>query len=129
MGARGAFVDIDCSNFSFVEGGQRYKAIGELSSNFNVKVIMQDYLSVRAPKYSHTADRIYAVIQKGRLKYIAYYDENHAQTVIIDLDHTHKGIIPHKHFYMNHYKNLPRVSPNADELSMIKIIKKEFHLL
>lgn len=37
MGSRGAFVDVDAGNFSFNDGGQHYKSIGELSSDPNVK--------------------------------------------------------------------------------------------
>ena len=105
MGSRGAFINVNINNFSFTEGGQHYKTLGVLSNNSNVKVIVQDSNNVKAPEYSHTANRIYAVIKKGELKHLAYYDENHKQAISIDFSHAHKGIQPHRHIYLSHNKN------------------------
>ena len=129
MGSRGAFVDVNKGDFSFVLGGQHYKTIGELSSNPNVKIIIQDYSSVKAPEYSHTPNRIYAVVQEGRLKHLAYYDENHMQAVLIDLGHRHGKVKPHRHFYMNHDPNLPGVPVTREDMILINKIKKEFDLI
>ncbi|MGN0554154.1 MAG: hypothetical protein ACI4I1_12280 [Oscillospiraceae bacterium] len=82
--------------------------------------------NVKAPEYSHTPGRIYAVVKEGILKHLAYYDENHNQTVSIDLAHEHNGVKPHRHVYLQHNKNDPGVPPTDAEL---KLIKKEFNLL
>ncbi len=129
MGSRGAFEDVNMGNFSFKEGGQHYFSIGSLSSDSNVKVIVQDAKRVKAPEYSHTPGRIYAVVKDGRLKHLAYYDENHMQAVSIDFDHEHDGVQPHRHVYLSHNKNDPGVPPTAEEQILIQKIKKEFHLL
>lgn len=128
MGSRGAFVDVNTGNFSFKEGGQHYKSIGVLSNNPNVKVIIQDSSNVKAPEFSHTAGRIYAIVKEGMLKHVAYYDENHKQAVSIDLAHPHKGVQPHRHVYLSHDKNSPGVPPTDAEAKLIKQIKKEFKL-
>lgn len=128
MGSRGSFINVDLGNFSFKEGGQHYKSIGTLSTDSNVKIIIQDSNNVKAPEYSHTAGRIYAVVKDGQLKHVAYYDENHKQSVSIDLAHPHKGIQPHRHVYMDHDKNSPGVPPTTEETALIKRIKKEYHL-
>lgn len=128
MGSRGAFENVDLGNFSFKEGGQHYKSIGTLSSDSNVKIIIQDSNNVKAPEYSHTAGRIYAVVKDGQLKHIAYYDENHKQAVSIDLAHPHKGVQPHRHVYLSHGKNEPGIPPTPAESQLIKKIKKEYHL-
>ena len=128
MGSRGAFVDVTKGVFDFVEGGQHYKSLGTLSSNSNVKVIIQDSNAVKAPEYSHTAERIYAVVKNGELKHLAYYDEAHKQAVSIDFTHGHKGVQPHRHVYLSHNKNDPGIPPTTDESALIKKIKKEFHL-
>lgn len=128
MGSRGAFVDVNTGNFSFKEGGQHYKSIGVLSNNPNVKIIVQDSSNVKAPEYSHTAGRIYAVVKDGALKHVAYYDENHKQAVSIDLAHPHKGVQPHRHVYLSHDKNSPGIPPTSTESKLIKQIKKEFKL-
>ncbi|MCR4682318.1 MAG: hypothetical protein K5647_03185 [Clostridiales bacterium] len=127
MGSRGAFVDVS-SNFTFAKGGQHYKSIGELSSDPNVKVIIQDSTNVKAPEYSHTAGRIYAIVKAGVLKHLAYYDENHQQAVSIDFAHAHNGVQPHRHVYMSHNKTDAGVPPTSSEKLLIRKIKKEFHL-
>ena len=128
MGSRGAFVDVDRGNFSFVSSGQSYFSVGELSTNSNVKVIIQDSNAVKAPEYSHTANRIYAVVKNGELKHLAYYDSAHMQAVSIDLAHEHKGVKPHRHVYLSHHKNDPGIPPTTEESALIRAIKKEFHL-
>ena len=128
MGSRGAFVNIDIGNYDFIEGGQHYYSLGLLSSNPNVKVIIQDSNNVKAPEYSHTAGRIYAIVKAGVLKHLAYYDENHKQAVCIDLTHPHKGIMPHRHVYLDHGRSTPGIPPFPSEIELIEKIKKEFHL-
>ena len=128
MGSRGAFINVDLGDFTFKEGGQHYKSLGTLSSDNNVKVIIQDSNNVKAPEFSHTEGRIYAIVKDGQLKHLAYYDKEHKQAVSIDLAHPHKGVQPHRHEYLNHDKNSPGVPPTPEEEALIKKIKKEFHL-
>ena len=128
MGSRGAFVDVNTGDFTFKVGGQHYKSIGGLSTDPNVKDIVQDSTNVKAPEFSHTLGRIYAVVKDGALKHLAYYDEAHKQAVSIDLSHAHNGVQPHRHVYMSHNKNDPGVPSTAAEKKMIKKIKREFHL-
>ena len=125
MGARGAFVDVNMDDFTFVAGGQQYQTIG---MSGEVKVLIQTKGSVKAPEFSHTANRVYAVIQDGKLKHVAYYDDKHKQAVSIDLLHEHKGVRPHRHEYMSHNKNNPGVPPTAAEMALIRRIKKEYGL-
>lgn len=129
MGSRGAFVDVNVGDFAFKEGGQHYKSLGILKENPNVKIIIQDSNNVKAPEFSHTPGRIYAVVKDGRLKHLAYYDENHNQAVSIDFEHEHKGVKPHRHEYLNHDKNASGVPPTQAEKELIKKIKKEFKLI
>ena len=84
MGSRGAFEDVNSGNFSFVDGGQHYMSLGSLSNDPNVKVLIQDSSNVKAPEFSHTPGRIYAIVKEGVLKHLAYYDEDHKQAVSID---------------------------------------------
>ena len=128
MGSRGAFVDVSSGNFTFNVGGQHYKSLGTLKSNSNVKVIVQDSDNVKAPEYSHTAGRIYAIVKDGVLKHLAYYDENHKQAVSIDFAHAHNGVQPHRHVYLSHNKNDPGVPPTAAEKRLIRKIKREYRL-
>lgn len=128
MGSRGAFADVDKGDFTFKAGGQLYNSIGSLKGNPNVKILVQNTSNVKAPEYSHTAGRVYAIVKDGYLKHLAFYDENHKQAVSIDLLHPHRGVMPHRHSYLNHDKNAPGVSPTKKEWEVINAIKKEFHL-
>ena len=94
MGSRGAFENVDLGNFHFKEGGQNYHSVGEVDG---IQVIIQDSGSVKAPEFSHTANRSYAIVQNGKLKHLTFYDETHSQVVSIDLMHQHHGLMPHKH--------------------------------
>lgn len=125
MGARGAFVDVNMDDFTFVEGGQQYQSIG---MSGEVKVLIQTKGGVKAPEFSHTPNRVYAVVQDGKLKHIAYYDDKHKQAVSIDLLHEHKGVKPHRHEYMSHNKNDPGIPPTDAEMALIRRIKKEYGL-
>ena len=62
----------DLGNFHFKEGGQNYHSVGEVDE---IQVIIQDSGSVKAPEYSHTANRSYAIVQNGKLKHITFYDD------------------------------------------------------
>ena len=125
MGARGAFVDVNIEDFTFVEGGQQYQSIG---MSGEVKVLIQTKGGVKAPEFSHTPNRVYAVVQDGKLKHIAYYDDKHKQAVSIDLLHEHKGVKPHRHEYMSHNKNDPGIPSTPAEMALIRRIKKEYGL-
>lgn len=128
MGSRGAFVDVSSGNFSFVEGGQRYFAVGTLSTDSNIKVLVQKTGAVKAPEYSHTADRVYAVVQNGMLKHVSFYDEHHNQTKSIDLLHEHgkDRVKPHIHYNLDHSDD--GISISDSDRALIYRIKKEFHL-
>lgn len=84
----------DLGNFHFKEGGQNYHSVGEVDE---IQVIIQDSGSVKAPEYSHTANRSYAIVQNGKLKHLTFYDETHSQVVSIDLMHQHHGLYLLRH--------------------------------
>lgn len=125
MGSRGAFINVDMGNFTFKEGGQIYNTIGTLSSNPNVKVLVQTKGAVKAPEFSHTSDRIYAIVQNGRLKHVTYYDNKNNQAVSIDLTISHDKMLPHKHLYLDHTTAYPI---SEQDRKIIEKIKKEYHL-
>lgn len=134
MGSRGAFINVNLGDFHFKtdsDGNEihEYYSLGTLSSNPNVKVIMQKEGSVSAPEFSHTPGRIYATVQDGKLKHLSYYDENHNQSVSIDFKHAHHGLKPHAHYGINdHNPNSPAKPPTKEQLALANKIKKEFHL-
>ena len=123
MGSRGAFENVEQGNFNFIEGGQTYRSIGEVDG---AKVLVKTSGSVKAPEYSHTANRIYAIVQNGSLKHLSYYDENHKQAVSIDLMHPHHGIQPHKHIYLDHSdKGIPITQ---EEQALVDKIRRRYNL-
>lgn len=100
MDGRGDFVDVNTNNFAFVEGGQTYFAIGMIDDT--IKVLERPNISVKAPEMSHTENRIYAIVQKGKLKHIAFYDDNHEMIRCIDFEHFHDNLKPHVHYDIKH---------------------------
>lgn len=134
MGSRGAFVDVNLGDFRFKKDNDdndvhEYYSLGELSSDPNIKVIMQIEGSVSAPEYSHTANRIYATVQNGKLKHLSYYDENHNQSISIDFEHPHHGVKPHVHYGISdHDPNALGRKPTKEQLALANKIKKEFNL-
>ena len=123
MGSRGAFQDVNNGNFNFVEGGQTYHSIGEVDG---VKVLVKTSGSVKAPEYSHTDNREYAIVQNGMLKHLTFYDENHKQTVSIDLAHSHNGLQPHKHLNLNH--NDKGIAITKEEQALVDKICRRYNL-
>ena len=123
MGSRGAFISVDRGDFNFVENGKRYETIGEIDE---VKVIIKPEGSVKAPEFSHTSNRIYAIIQKGELKHLAFYNENHKQIKCIDFGHRHgtNKVKPHVHFNLVHDNNELGTPPSKSDWELINRIKK-----
>lgn len=81
--------------------------------------------SVKAPEFSHTEGRVYAIVQEGRLKHVTYYDEKHNQAVSIDLTIPHDSKLPHKHLYLDH---TTAYDISDDEQELIDKIRKEYKL-
>lgn len=124
MGSRGAFIDVNRGNFSFAENGQHYETIGEITG---IQILKQTFGAVKAPEYSHSSNRIYAVIQNEKIKHLTFYDENHKQVKSIDFGHTHgeNKVIPHVHYNLMHNKNEVGTPPSAADWQLIIKIKKK----
>ena len=118
MGGRGSFINADSGNFAFREGGQTYFAIGSIGDE--IKVLERRGTSVKAPEISHSANRIYAIIQKGELKHIAFYNENHDQVKCIDFQHSHGEIKPHVHHDLYHKGVVTEM--NDDEKNIFNLV-------
>lgn len=128
MGSRGAFVNVSIGDFRFNIGTgqnqQTYKTIGVIDE---VQVIVQDKgQSVKAPDYSHTANRTYAVIQNGKLKHLAFYDENHNLVWVIDFGHMHNEKKPHVHYDKEH--KLSSGVPTDDDWKIIKKFLRRYNV-
>lgn len=119
MGGRGSFVNVNTGNFAFVDGGQTYFDIGTIGDN--IKILERPGKSVKAPEVSHTENRVYAIVQKGELKHIAFYDKNHNQVKSIDFMHEHgwNHEKPHVHFNLQHIKNEAGTRPSKNDWEII----------
>lgn len=123
MGSRSSFKDVSAKDLRFTEGGKTYRSVGEIDG---IKILIKEKGSVKAPEFSHTKNRIYGIVQNGALKHLAFYDENNRQSAVIDLQHKHGGLQPHKHLYLEHSdKGIPIT---ATEKKLIEKIKKECKL-
>ena len=125
MGSRGAFVNTDFGDFRFKSNGQTFQMLGWVG---DVKVIQRaNGLSVKAPEISHTANRIYAVVHDGRLKHIAFYDENHRQIKCIDVMHPHKQYDLHYHVNLNHSDD-HTFPATQNDIDLVNKIRKELNI-
>lgn len=126
MGGRGVFKNINTGDFSFVEGGQIYHTVG---FDDGIKYLIQEegHTGQKVPDYSHTADRIYVLLSKGKVKSIGIY-ENHVKVKSIDLLHTHyeptlgKTLEWHWHPDLEH--KLPARELSNDDTKLVKKILK-----
>lgn len=120
MGSRGAFVNVNSGNFSFVENGQRYSTIGQID---DIQILsMGATKNVKAPEYSHSSNRVYVTMKDGKIKHISFYDDNHKQIKVIDFEHSHHGIKPHIHYNLDHTDK--GISLSQADLDLIKKIKR-----
>ncbi|MDD4065814.1 MAG: hypothetical protein WC196_05030 [Bacilli bacterium] len=100
--------------------GETYVSIGMVDG---IKVIERmSGLSVSAPEYSHSPNRTYAIMQEGKLKYLAFYDSHHKQVKVIDFMHKHFGICPHVHYNLDHSDK--GITPSEDDWTLIRKLKK-----
>lgn len=86
----------------------------------NIKVLERPNKSVKAPEMSHTENRIYAVLQKGELKHIAFYDDKHQLVKSIDFLHSHDGKQPHVHYDVYH-KGTVTSPTSSDKIVIDKV--------
>lgn len=124
MGGRGSFVNVNNNDFSFTENGQTYFTIGEVG---DVQVLVrQRPFSVKAPEFSHSESRIYAIVQKNEIKCIAYYGEDHKQKRLVEFNHEHgkNRVKPHVHFNMIHDNNEPGTPADEKDLEYFNKITK-----
>lgn len=124
MGGRGQFVNVVTGDFSFIDNGQTFIKVGEIDGVHIL--IRQAPYSVKAPEYSHTENRIYAISQDGKLKHLAYYDKNHKQIRCVDFEHEHgkNKLKPHVHENMIHNKDENGIPPNEKDMIIAKKIMK-----
>ena len=122
MGGRGAFKNVASKDFAFVENGQTYIKVGEVDG---VELLVRKgNLSVKAPEYSHSANKVYATLQNGQLKHLSFYDENHQQYKTIDFMHEHgtDHVKPHVHYNMQHIKDEKGTAPSSTDFEIINKI-------
>lgn len=125
MGGRGSFLNISSNDFTFTEQGQTYHSLGFVD---NVEILIRNPgMSVKAPEYSHSPNRVYAIIQNGCLKHLTYYDGNHRQVASIDFLHFHDGLKPHKHLFMDH--STPALPITEEELNLSNKIRRKYNLV
>lgn len=83
--------------------------------------------SVTSPRETRTQGRVYVTVSsKGKLKSITFYRKDGRKRIQIDLDHKHKGEIPHKHIGYNHGKDGKMSIADKLLVERVKKIWKEY---
>ena len=67
------------------------------------------------------------VMEEGSLKVVRASFDDHKQKVCVDFQHKHCGLIPHKHYNIDHSDN--GIPPSKEELELADKIRKKFNLI
>ena len=71
----------------------------------NVRFLKTNAPNAQTPIFSHTPGRVYAIIDKGKVKDIGIYGKNHVNKTVIHLSNTKHGI--HEHQGIKHVGHDP----------------------
>ena len=75
--------------------GTEYKTLLKVG---NIKFVTKTSKESEELFETMTKNRIYVTVNaKGVLKSIVYFDKDNKRNKVIDLEHKHKGLIPHTH--------------------------------
>jgi len=126
MRSRGAFINIENDDFSFVVNGQKYHSL-YFDVKRNIKYLIQTEGSNKVPDYSHSPNRIYALIQNGKAKSIWIY-EDHVKKVSIDLNHKHKnkdGKLLDKHVHVDLFHQEDARTLSQYEEDLVELVEEQ----
>ena len=86
--------------------------------------MVQPVGSVKVPDYSHSPNRIYVIIQFGRVKSIGIYS-NHIKVKSIDLLHTHvnsNGELLHEHYHTDLFHKNDAFPLTDEEWKLVNLV-------
>lgn len=115
MGGRGASSGMSRYGNPY---GSQYHALLAVG---NVKYIEKNSKSSETLMETMTRGRVYAVIDRGEVKSIVYFDNENKRSKQIDLA-DHRGLSPHIHVGYLHNENSPNGQPirlSAEERAMV----------
>lgn len=115
MGGRGASSGTSRAGNPY---GSQYRS---LLTAGNVKYVAKNSKSSETLMETMTHGRVYAIVDRGEVKSIAYFDNENKRSKQIDLA-DHHGISPHTHVGYLHNENSPNGKPihlSAEERSMV----------
>lgn len=115
MGGRGASSGI--SKYGNAYGSQYHS----LLTVGNVKYVQKNSKSAETLMETMTSGRVYAVVDRGEVKSIVYFDNQNKRSKQIDLT-DHHGISPHTHIGYLHNEDSPNGKPvrlSIDERKMV----------
>ena len=122
MGGRGASSGISKKGNPY---GSQYRTVAKGS---NIKIVEATDDNVESLLETMTRGRVYGLVNsKGNLGTIVYFDNDGKRTKRIDLDHSHKKMMPHtQHGYLNEgydgKKGASRLTP--EEKLMVERVSK-----
>lgn len=123
MGGRGSSSGISKYGNAY---GSQYHA---LLVSGNVKYVEKNSPSSETLMETMTAGRVYALVDRGEIKSVIYFDSEKLRTKQIDLTHSHSGIIPHTHHgYLHNELDSPKGAANltTEEKLMVDRVLKDW---
>lgn len=121
MGGRGASSGTSARGNPY---GSQYHTV--LQSG-NIKFVSKNARESETLMETMTRGRVYVHVEGDELKSVVYFDNANKRTKQIDLDHVHKGELPHTHHGYNHNENDSAKGAarlTADERSMVDRVRK-----
>lgn len=122
MGGRGASSGVSDKGKKY---GTEYKTLLKVG---NIKFVTKTSEDSEELFETMTKNRVYATVNaRGVLKSVIYFDKDNKRNKVIDLEHKHKGMIPHAHhgYYHNENDNMKGATNIDDkERKMVERIKK-----
>ena len=104
MGGRGASSGMSRDGNPY---GSQYHALLTVG---NVKYVEKNSKSAETLMETMTNGRVYAVVDRGKVKSIVYFDDENKRRKQIDMNE-HDGITPHVHVGYYHNENSPNGEP------------------
>lgn len=99
MGGRGASSGVSVKGNAY---GSQYHTFLKAG---NIKFVSKNSRQAESLMETMTAGRVYVTVGGNELLQIIYFDTKNKRSKTIDLDHPHRGEVPHAHHGYNHNEN------------------------
>jgi len=94
MGGRGAASGVSAKGFEY---GTEFRSLLKVDNIKFVAYLQSKAATIPEETMSSGRNRVYVLVKNEKLKSITFYNSKGIVRRQIDLDHAHKGVVPHVH--------------------------------